>query len=170
MSQFRFSQCNISNCTERQTLWHRQIRKSISISGSDEQKCWSPGFSPKLTHLSRWLSSAPMVAVIIVLSRSRLMGVGTNSSLIASTKLITGQQWTKNQRKYTAGTIIGEPSWKKTKNTNSTISRLPLILLWQWLWTFKGAVSHATSWLCYQNRISCGKLKQFSILAKLLQV
>ena len=150
MSQFRFSQCNISNCTERQTLWHRQIRKSISISGSDEQKCWSPGFSPKLTHLSRWLSSAHLVAVIIVLSRSRLMGVGTNSSLIASTKLITGQQWTKNQRKYTPGTIIGEPSWKKTKNTHSPIVRLRSILLWRWFWSLV-AVSNVISWLCCQK-------------------
>ena len=62
--------------------------------------------SGKLTHLSRWPGSAPLVAVIIVLSRARLMGGATNSSLIASTKLITGQQWTKNQRKYMAVTII----------------------------------------------------------------
>ena len=108
------SQCNISYCTERQTLWHRQIRKwqSISISSSDERKML---VSAKLTHLSRWRGPAQLVAVIIVLRRARLMGVATNSSLIASTKLITGQQWTKNQRKYTAATIITELCWKKQK-------------------------------------------------------
>ena len=60
------------------------------------KKCWSG----KLTHLSRCWGPAQLVAVIIVLRRPGLMGVATNSSLIASTKLITGQQWSKNQRKY----------------------------------------------------------------------
>ena len=81
--------------------------------------------SGKLTHLSRCWGPAQLVAVIIVLRRPRLMGVATNSSLIASTKLITGQQWSKNQRKYIeAGTNVilrkGEKKYS-VYNTESAI-------------------------------------------------